>query len=247
MLPIGTSSSFHISRATSPCSSETPFARSAVRSARGVRPMQPGSASDRPSSANSSQSSPAAARYGSTYLRTRPDSKTSFPAGTGVCVVKIVEARTSSRSSPSRSRSSTRNAEWPSFMWKTVRVETERAQGADAADAEDELLAEPVLAVAAVEPVGDRAGLGRVPLDVGVEQVEARPADVGAPDPGGDGLARELDLDLDRLGLDRQPRRVVRAGSAPAGARSRRAPGGSSPRGRRGRRRRAARRARTPT
>ena len=90
------------------------------------------------------------------------------------------------------------------------RLEAERAQRADAADAEDELLPEPVLAVAAVEPVGDRARLGRVPLDVGVEQVEARPADVGAPDAGGNGLARELDLDLDRLGLDRQPRRVVR-------------------------------------
>jgi hypothetical protein len=43
------------------------------------------------------------------------------------------------------------------------RVETERAERADAADAEHELLAEPVLAVAAVEPVGDRAGPRRVP------------------------------------------------------------------------------------
>ena len=54
--------------------------------------------------------------------------KISFPAGTGVCVVKTVGRRTCSSASPrrrpcstsARSRSIARNAEWPSFMWKTL-------------------------------------------------------------------------------------------------------------------------------
>ena len=41
-----------------------------------------------------------------------------------------------------------------------LRVQAERAQRTHAADAEDDLLAQPVLDVAAVEPVGDAGGLG---------------------------------------------------------------------------------------
>src|SRR6059058_3902227 len=55
------------------------------------------------------------------------------------------------------------------------RLDAELAQRADAADAEYELLAEPVPAVAAVEAVRDRAGPHRVGLDVGVEEVEGNP------------------------------------------------------------------------
>ena len=52
--------------------------------------------------------------------------KTSIPAGTGVCVVKMVLAALSSRASwkvslfsfiSRRIRSSARNAQCPSFMW----------------------------------------------------------------------------------------------------------------------------------
>ena len=61
--------------------------------------------------------------------RTSSGSNTSFPAGTGVCVVKTVDARSRSiassadrpcSSTSSRIRSSWRNAECPSFRWKTV-------------------------------------------------------------------------------------------------------------------------------
>ena len=77
------------------------------------------------------------------------------------------------------------------------RLESERGERAHAADAEEQLLADPVLAVAGVERVGDQ---------VDVEQVErhggrrARP-DVVAPHVGGHRLARQVDLDRDRLAL----------------------------------------------
>ena len=70
-----------------------------------------------------------ASTSGATLRSTSAASKTSFPAGTGVCVVNTVDARSrcspASRARPpsstsSRSRSSCRNAEWPSFRWKTV-------------------------------------------------------------------------------------------------------------------------------
>ena len=60
------------------------------------------------------------------------------------------------------------------------RLEPEPAQHADAADAEQDLLPQPVLPVAAVERVGD--GPLRVALDVRVDQVEGRPPDSRAPD-----------------------------------------------------------------
>ena len=70
------------------------------------------------------------------------------------------------------------------------RLEPECREGAHAADAEQQLLADPVLAVAAVEGVGEQ---------VDVEQVERHRADVVAPHRGRDGLARQVDLDRDRL------------------------------------------------
>ena len=95
------------------------------------------------------------------------------------------------------------------------RRDAQATQRADAADPEDNLLADPVLAVAAVEPIRDAARRRAVFLQVRVEEVQARPADVGAPDPHGDRLARELEVDEQRaaacLALERQrePRRVV--------------------------------------
>ena len=65
-----------------------------------------------------------------------------------------------------------------------LRLVAELLEGPHAADAEQDLLAEPVLGVAAVEAVGDRAAVVVVLLDVGVEQVERHPADLGPPDAG---------------------------------------------------------------
>src|SRR5207245_11246572 len=69
-----------------------------------------------------------------------------------------------------------------------------------AADPEQELLAEPVLAVAAVEPVADRAGPRRLALEVGVQQIELDTGDASPPDLRRDHGRRSLvvsHLDLD--------------------------------------------------
>ena len=71
-----------------------------------------------------------------------------------------------------------------------ARLDAERGQRPHAADAEQELLPDAVLAVAAVERIGQ-------PLHL--EQVERDRADVLPPDRRGDRLAREVDLDGDRL------------------------------------------------
>ena len=54
-------------------------------------------------------------------------------------------------------------------------------QRPDPADAQQDLLAQPVLGVAAVEPVGDAAQVVAVLLDVGVEEVQRHPAHVRLP------------------------------------------------------------------
>ena len=90
------------------------------------------------------------------------------------------------------------------------RLEPERPQRAHAADPEDELLPQPLLAVAAVQRPGDAAGAVGVALDVRVEEVEARAPGVGAPDPHRHVLAVEVDADLGLLERQRQPRGVVR-------------------------------------
>ncbi len=81
------------------------------------------------------------------------------------------------------------------------------ADGTDAADAEQYFLQQPVFAAAAVEPVGDVAFGGGVGLDVGVEQQQRNPADLGAPDLGGEGAAAgqgEVDPAGGRVGLAEQ-------------------------------------------
>lgn len=58
------------------------------------------------------------------------------------------------------------------------------AHGAHPADAEEHLLEQPVLAAAAVQPVGHLAFARRVLLHVGVEHQQRYPADPGQPDVG---------------------------------------------------------------
>ena len=80
-------------------------------------------------------------------------------------------------------------------------------QGADAADAEEHLLQQPVLGRSAVQPVGHVA-LGRlVVLDPGVEQQQRHPADLGDPDLGRERpVAGKRDVDPGRgpVGLAEQ-------------------------------------------
>ena len=90
------------------------------------------------------------------------------------------------------------------------RLEPEGPKRAHAADPEHELLAEPLLAVAAVQRPGDAAGALGVALDVRVEQVEPRAAHVRAPDPHRHVLAVEQDADDGLLRREGEPRRVVR-------------------------------------
>ena len=64
----------------------------------------------------------------------------------------------------SRIRSRPRKPAWPSLVWKTSGAGGAGDPGvgadrADAADAEQHLLAQPVLGVAAVQPVGDGRGV----------------------------------------------------------------------------------------
>ena len=82
----------------------------------------------------------------------------------------------------------------PLVQVEDVRLDPERRQRANAADAEQQLLADPMLAIAAVESVSE-------PVDL--EQVErddaGRRRHVLAPDPGLDRLAGEIDRDGDVL------------------------------------------------
>ena len=89
------------------------------------------------------------------------------------------------------------------------RLEPERRERAHAADPEKQLLADPVLAVARVERVGEQ---------VDVEQIERHATpDVVAPHVRGDRLACEVDLDRHRLAVQAERLRVdggVRLGLA---------------------------------
>ncbi len=106
-----------------------------------------------------------------------------------------------------------------------LRMAGDRAEGthrADAADAEEQLLTEPVLAAAAVEAVGDLVLRGLVLLHVGVEHQQGYPAHLGQPDLRGQQRASgEGHGDLHRLPVrgpeqgQRQPVGVV--GRVPLG------------------------------
>ncbi len=128
----------------------------------------------------------------------------SMPAGTGVWVVKTVPARTASMASANvspllvmswRIRSRPRKPAWPSLVWNTWACSCRGLQRPHPADAEQDLLADPVLGAAAVEAVGDGPQLVVVVVDVGVEQVQLDPADLRHPDLGDQGLAGQVDGD----------------------------------------------------
>ena len=72
-------------------------------------------------------------------------------------------------------------------------------QGAIAADAEDRLLSDSHLLVAAIERVGDVLVGGLVFQDVAVQQDQRHPADLGPPDLAGDAAVGEVDGDMHRL------------------------------------------------
>ncbi len=166
---------------------------------------------------------PSPSRSGEVTRRTRSASNRSLPAETGVWIVNTASDRTAVQASSSvrpdatssRARSASRSAEWPSLRCQTGGREVELAQRADAADAEDELLVEAHLAAADVEDVGDRAVRVVVVGDVGVEQQDRHPADLGDPDGGVQVAAGERHADGERLAQpverpqDRQPRELV--------------------------------------
>ena len=127
-----------------------------------------------------------------------------MPAGTGVWVVKTVPARPPR--APRRSQDGVGGDELADALEAEeagvalVGVEhlggrcagdaAVGAQRAHAADAEQHLLLQPVLAAAAVQPVGDPALGGVVLLDVGVQQQQRHAADLRDPDAGGDERGR---------------------------------------------------------
>ena len=78
------------------------------------------------------------------------------------------------------------------------RVDAQRPERAEAADAQHDLLPDAHLLVAAVELVGDVLVVGRVLGHVRVEQVEGHPADLDPPDLDEEPPAGEVDLDAHR-------------------------------------------------
>ena len=85
-----------------------------------------------------------------------------------------------------------------------LRVQPEGPQRPDATDAEHDLLAQSMLDVAAVEPVGDGSDLGRVRVDSGVEEVQVDATDVDLPHVEVGDLVGHLDGDLDTRRHQRQ-------------------------------------------
>ena len=86
------------------------------------------------------------------------------------------------------------------------RLDAHRAQHADAADAEDDLLLDAGLAVAAVQPGRQLPIPGRVLVEVGVEQVEADVADPDPPDGRQDRAIAERHRGDTRLAVGRDRR-----------------------------------------
>ena len=110
-----------------------------------------------------------ASSSGPATRRTRSASKRSLPAETGVWMVNTLSRRTRRHASSSGRPGADVLAGALGEQERGValvevpdrRVQPERADGAHAADAEDELLVEPHLAAADVQDVGDRAVLDR--------------------------------------------------------------------------------------
>ena len=216
--PIGTSGSGtsgqrlrHILRDTSPCSSLTPLARPAVRSASTVMlNCGPHGCSQRPKVmkrvAIESQPPPVLLKKRSISSK----GKASLPAGTGVWVVNSALARTAhsaaSNGSPSSSHQLAHALEleergMPFVHVPDRRLQTQRPQHPHPADAQHHLLRDAHLLVAAVQPGRQLPIGGRVLLDVGVHQVERDAAHLDAPHLGVDRAPRQVDADDDALAV----------------------------------------------
>ncbi len=256
--PIGTSASSkaghrppNISRLTWPCSCETPLARWASRKPITAMLKTPGRRRRSPRRRARGSARPgrrAWRRSPPKYCSTRSRGNRSMPAGTGRVRGEHragagdlergveVEPGPPSATVSSRIRSRPRKPAWPSLVWNTSGAGCAGdpgvgAQRADAADAEQHLLAQPVLAVAAVQPVGDRRGSasGFSSTSESSSSSGTRPT-LGDPDPGARRSAAARQRDRDRRALRRRPRAAARAA-----ARRGRGPGRSpaaSPRGR---------------
>jgi hypothetical protein len=98
-------------------------------------------------------------------------------------------------------RWSTTNAACPSFRCHTAGVRAHGLERADAADAEDDLLLDARLAIAAVQPRRQLAIPRRVLLEVRVEQVQLHAAEPHAPDRDEHAAAAERHRDDARLAL----------------------------------------------
>jgi hypothetical protein len=83
-----------------------------------------------------------------------------------------------------------------------TRLGADERQGVDPSDAQDELLLDPRLEVAAVEARGDLPIPRSVLLDVGVEQVQPRPSDRRGPQLRRDHAAGERQLDGERCAVE---------------------------------------------
>ena len=163
---------------------------------------------------------PSASRSGPRCSSTSSGGKRSWPAGTGVWVVKTTCARHAAERLPGvdafglhpLAHQLERGERAVAFVEvHDARRDAQRRERPHAADAEQQLLADADAIVAAVEPRGQLAILGLVALDVRVEQQQRVAPDRQLPDARGDRAGAGLDRDRDRLAVARSP-----AGSAAA-------------------------------
>ena len=101
----------------------------------------------------------------------------------------------------SRIASSTAKPLWPSFRCRTPGRDAHGPERAEAADAQQQFLADADARVAAVQARGEFAVFGMIALDVGIEQEQIAASDLHAPDFGADGAAAGFDLNRDRLAV----------------------------------------------
>ena len=209
MIGAAPSTSFHISRAVSPWSAATPFARRDRRRPatvieNGSPPISSSSASVKPRSAS--------------ILRMSVEVVDLVARGHRR-VGREHDVRAQAARAARRARAAERLAaqqlearEHRVALVEVIDVDllAERVEQAHAADAEHDLLGEPVLDAAAVEPLGDPAVL----VALGLEQVERR-CDVALDLPGAARHLLAADRDLDRDVDDAAARRAGSWGTGP--------------------------------
>ena len=134
----------------------------------------------------------------------------SWPAATGVWVVKTVIAETSRTTSPNgrplvsidrADHLQGREGAVPLVEMQDRGVNLQGVQRPHAADAQEQLLANPDPGVAAVEPRGQRSVRLGVLGDVRVEKQQHRPPDLDPPDPRVQHAGGRLDRDQERLAV----------------------------------------------